>query len=138
MWGCDSLQNFPFGFATASRILDKGGGAKNAPVLGAGSVDRMGRLGGWKFLHPFSTTERGAEVLTSDGDGSKEGDGVGILGYDMHSNGGGAQGPEMHVSKYGYSSNGKSGPSKDKESFGSAVAGGERIWQRAMAGPSLL
>jgi len=97
--GCDSSKcvafdltaacsGFLFGIVTASQFLNNGGGAKNALVLGA---DALTRWVDWEDRNSciLFGDGAGAMVLTSDADDSGEGDGIGILGYAMHSNGGG-------------------------------------------------
>ena len=105
--GCDSSKvvafdltaacsGFLFGIVTASQFLSNGGvgGAKNALVIGA---DALTRWVDWEDRNSciLFGDGAGAMVLTS-GDSGGEGesdsdgeDGIGVLGYAMHSNGAG-------------------------------------------------
>jgi len=105
--GCDSSKvvafdltaacsGFLFGIVTASQFLSNGGvgGAKNALVIGA---DALTRWVDWEDRNSciLFGDGAGAMVLSSEGngddssDGDDSDDGFGILGYAMHSNGGG-------------------------------------------------
>jgi 3-oxoacyl-[acyl-carrier-protein] synthase-3 len=108
--GCDSRRvvafdltaacsGFLFGIVTAGQYLDNGGGgSRNALVIGQ---DALTRWVDWDDRNSciLFGDGAGAMVLTSSGDdGNDEGrgenqegedDGFGILGYAMHSNGGG-------------------------------------------------
>jgi len=102
--GCDSARvvafdltaacsGFLFGIVTASQFLGNGGGsARKALVLGA---DALTRWVDWEDRNSciLFGDGAGAMVLSSsdddDDDDDDESDGIGILGYSMHSNGGG-------------------------------------------------
>jgi len=104
--GCDSARvvafdltaacsGFLFGIVTASQFLSNGNGGsvRTALVLGA---DALTRWVDWEDRNSciLFGDGAGAMVLRSsedavDGDGDGESDGIGILGYSMHSNGGG-------------------------------------------------
>jgi 3-oxoacyl-[acyl-carrier-protein] synthase-3 len=103
--GCDSSRvvafdltaacsGFLFGIVTAGQFLNGNSGARNALVLGA---DALTRWVDWEDRNSciLFGDGAGAMVLTS-GDGGGEGesdsdgeDGIGVLGYAMHSNGAG-------------------------------------------------
>ena len=99
--GCDSSRvvafdltaacsGFLFGIVTAGQFLNGNSGARNALVLG---VDALTRWVDWEDRNSciLFGDGAGAMVLTSDsGDGESDGeDGIGVLGYAMHSNGAG-------------------------------------------------
>ncbi|KAL3757438.1 hypothetical protein ACHAWU_006645 [Discostella pseudostelligera] len=98
--GCDSSKvvafdltaacsGFLFGIVTAGQYLNNGSKNKNALVIGA---DALTRWVDWDDRNSciLFGDGAGAMVLTSDGgEDAKEEDGFGILGYAMHSNGGG-------------------------------------------------
>ena len=103
--GCDSSRvvafdltaacsGFLFGIVTAGQFLNGNSGARNALVLGA---DALTRWVDWEDRNSciLFGDGAGAMVLTS-GDSGGEGesdsdgeDGIGVLGYAMHSNGAG-------------------------------------------------
>lgn len=102
--GCDSSRvvafdltaacsGFLFGIVTAGQFLNGNSGARNALVLGA---DALTRWVDWEDRNSciLFGDGAGAMVLTSgdsgDGEGESDGeDGIGVLGYAMHSNGAG-------------------------------------------------
>ena len=84
-----ACSGFLFGIVTASQFMNGGGSAKNALVLGA---DALTRWVDWEDRNSciLFGDGAGAMVLTSSDEGEESSDdGFGILGYAMHSNGGG-------------------------------------------------
>ena len=84
-----ACSGFLFGIVTASQFMSGGGGStKNALVLGA---DALTRWVDWEDRNSciLFGDGAGAMVLTSSEEGDSSEDGFGIMGYAMHSNGGG-------------------------------------------------
>jgi len=83
-----ACSGFLFGIVTASQFLSNGNGMKNALVLGA---DALTRWVDWDDRNSciLFGDGAGAMVLSSENNGDDDGDGFGVLGYAMHSNGAG-------------------------------------------------
>ncbi|KAL7525669.1 hypothetical protein ACHAXR_003078, partial [Thalassiosira sp. AJA248-18] len=84
-----ACSGFLFGIVTASQFLSGGGSVKNALVLGADALTRWVDWEDRKSCILFGDGAGAMVLSSSDGEGDGDDDGFGILGYAMHSNGGG-------------------------------------------------